>query len=265
MSDKTYQWNARDYAEHSSEQLRWAEQLIAKMRLRGNEALLDIGCGDGKVSAHLASCLPEGSVFAVDSSQEMTDLAARRYPRASFPNLSFQKQDVRTLAFENRFDTVFSNAAIHWVRDHTAFLPKIRTSLKPSGKLFFQMGGRGNAEDVLSVLDEITEKEKWKPYFRDFEFSYGFYGPEEYEKWLSQAGFRPERLELLPKNMEHSGRKGLIGWIRSTWLPYTEPIPPDARESFIEEIADTYLGIHPPDNEGFVHIRMMRLEVEAGR
>jgi trans-aconitate methyltransferase len=77
------------------------------------------------------------------------------------------------------------------------------------------------------------------------------------------AGLDPLRIELIEKDMQHNARDGFAGWIRSTWLPYLERIPANMKEEFIDTLLDEYLNIHPMDNEGIVHVTMMRLEVEA--
>ncbi len=89
------------------------------------------------------------------------------------------------------------------------------------------------------------------------------YGVDDYQQWLTQAGFKPRRVELIPKDMKHKGKNGFAGWIRSTWLPYLTRIPGQMKEEFIMAIWDVYLVGHPPDEEGLVHVDMVRLEVEA--
>ncbi len=89
-------WNAADYAKHSTAQQGWARELIVKLELIGNEALLDIGCGDGKVTAEIAKSLTNGTVVGVDSSRDMIDLARRQFPPAAHPNLVFAQQAART-------------------------------------------------------------------------------------------------------------------------------------------------------------------------
>lgn len=84
-------WNARDYAENSSAQMEWAQELIAKLHLRGDESVLDLGCGDGKVSARLAEAVPQGSVLGIDLSFGMIGLASERFPEAEYPNLAFRR------------------------------------------------------------------------------------------------------------------------------------------------------------------------------
>ena len=186
-SDKSYQWNAADYAQHSSAQLKWAEELIKKLNLRGDEMVLDIGCGDGKITAGIAEMLPDGRVLGIDSSREMVSLASRSYPEKTFPNLSFQMLDVRDLDHDNRYDVVFSNAVLHWCLDHQPILRRIKTSLKPRGRMLLQMGGKGNAQDILNILDELQLLDKWSSFFVDFSFPYGFYDAELYRQWLEEG------------------------------------------------------------------------------
>jgi trans-aconitate 2-methyltransferase len=262
---KNYVWNADDYSKHSSSQYKWAEELIPKLKLSGNEALLDICCGDGKTTAVLAKSLLGGFVVGIDSSEDMVTLAKRTFPPDAYPNLSFQKMDARAMAFQEKFDRVFSNAALHWIKDQKSVLHDVQRSLKSGGRLLFQMGGKGNAHDILTVLDEMFMEERWRKFFEGFVFPYGFYTPEDYTAWLVEAKLKPERTELLQKDMKLPSREGLAGWIRTTWLPYTERLPVELRDGFIAEVVDTYLERHPLDAEGNAHVAMVRLEVEASK
>ncbi|MCE5250411.1 methyltransferase domain-containing protein [bacterium] len=263
MHKEAYTWDSEEYSRHSSAQYEWALELIGKLGLQATESVLDIGCGDGKVTAALAARVPDGCVVGIDSSEAMISLARRTFPEADFKNLSFDHMDASRLTFENRFDVVFSNAALHWVRDHVPVLQGIKRSLRPPGRILLQMGGDGNAHGILSVIDELMVRDAWRPYFGNFIFPYGFYGPDDYRKWLALAGLREKRIELIPKDMKQKGREGLSGWIRTTWLPYTELVPSHMRETFIAEIVDIYLRDNPIDDSGYIHVSMARLEVEA--
>jgi len=258
-----YDWNADDYAKHSSAQQEWARELIAKLHLQGSENILDIGCGDGKVTAEIATTVPAGSVLGVDNSRAMVELAQNKYPADQFPNLFFQLADARCLPFNRQFEMVFSNATLHWVRNHGPVLDGIYRSLGPQGRILLQMGGRGNAAAIIAVLKDLINSTRWARYFTSFEFPYGFHDAAEYKTWLKQAGFHSIRAELLDKDMAHMGLSKLIGWIRTTWLPYTQRIPENQRETFIEELAGNYVDQYPPDKEGIIHVPMVRLEVEA--
>ena len=258
-----YKWNAADYAKSSSCQQQWAREVIGKLELKGDETLLDIGCGDGKVTAEIAVCLPMGSVLGVDSSAEMLALAQSQYSADAFPNLCFQQQDARSLPFRGEFDVVFSNATLHWVLGHAPVLRGISASLERGGKTLLQMGGRGNAADVVAVVERVIASQEWRGYFQGFGFPYGFYGPEEYQEWLREAGLQVRRVELIPKDAAHQGRAGFEGWFRTTWLPYTQRLPEEKRDAFIAEVVARYLENHPLDDHGLVHVKMVRLEVES--
>jgi trans-aconitate 2-methyltransferase len=263
MKTPSYNWNAQDYAKNSQNQLRWAQELIPKLKLRGNEALLDIGCGDGKITAELSRCLLNGRAVGVDSSERMIDLAKNSFPKKAHPNLSFEVIDARKLTFDSEFDVAFSNAAMHWIVDQKAVLKGVQKSLKPGGRLLFQMAGKGNAKDILSLINELGKSEPWKNFFEGMMFPYGFYDPDEYKAFLKEAGLVPLRVELFPKVMKHQDTEGLAGWIRTTWLPYTDRIPADLKTKFVKLIVDGYLKNHPADKDGVVHVGMMRIEAEA--
>lgn len=258
-------WNADDYARHSGLQKGWAEELLGKLALKGTERVLDLGCGDGRTTAELAAHVPGGAVVGIDSSAEMIALARDRFPADRHANLRFQQTDARALPFEEAFDVVFSNASLHWVLDHRPVLAGIRRALAPGGLALLQMGGRGNAEEVVTAADRLLADPAWASYFEGFAFPYGFYGPAEYAPWLAAAGLVAKRVELIPKDAVHPSREAFEGWIRTTWLPYTERLPEDRRPAFVSALAEAYILRHPADAEGRCRVRMVRLEVEAVR
>jgi trans-aconitate methyltransferase len=258
-----YTWNPSDYSTHSSAQLVWARELIDKLALHGDERVLDIGCGDGKITAEISSLLPRGSIVGIDNSEEMIRFARDAFPPAKFQNLSFKAADARALPFGEEFDVVFSNASLHWITDHRPVIAGIARSLRDGGRILLQMGGKGNAEHIIAVFIDLLRVPEWSKYFVEFSFPYGFHGPEEYRNWLEEAGLTPCRVELIPKDMAQTGAEGLAGWVRTTWLPYTGRIPEKLREAFIREIVTRYLARFPLDATGKAHVSMVRLEVEA--
>ena len=278
-------WNAADYAAHSVVQQAWARELIAELNLRGDEHVLDVGCGDGKVTAEIARAVPRGSATGIDASPQMIRFARAAFPPGKNPNLRFHVMDARRIGGGNapspssgrltsgdggvaatrKFDIVFSNAALHWVDDHQAFLRGAAACLRSGGRLVVSCGGKGNAQEVFLALRPEMRLKRWRRFFRKMEKPYFFHSPEIYEEWLPQFGFKMISIRLVPKDAVHAGFDGLAAWLRTTWLPYTQRVPDDLREEFIAAVATRYFAKHPPDDAGRVHVRMVRLEIDAER
>jgi trans-aconitate methyltransferase len=261
MKPLTEQWDAADYHEQSSAQERWAKELLQKLRLSGGESVLDLGCGTGRITALFADQLSSGQVVGVDASSDMIAFAQRTYTQ--YPNLQFFQMDACALSLDQSFDLVFSNAVMHWIEDHLLVLQRIRAHLKPGGRILFQMGGRHNAYQIWQTMNAIIASPEWKDHFENFTSPYHFYGVEDYNTWLPLAGFRSERVELIPKDMQQSELDGFKGWLRTTWFPFINRVPVAQQGRFLEQVAQTYVAHYPLDEQGQVHVSMMRLEVEA--
>ncbi|HEY9159521.1 MAG TPA: methyltransferase domain-containing protein [Desulfomonilia bacterium] len=259
--EKTYKWNAHDYARNSSVQKAFGVELIEKMQLKGNESILDIGCGDGKLTEMIAERIPDGHVIGIDNSPDMISYAKETY--SNIRNLKFMQVDAQKMLFDDTFDIAFSNAALHWVKDHKALLAGVKKGLKPGGRILFQMGGRGNVNEIMAAITETISLPEWKEYFKDTGSPYNFYGPDEYRMLLKHAGLEPVRMELIPKEMKFDSRDGLVSWVRTTCLPYTLIVPEDRRDAFIEGIVELYLSKNPADIDGTIHLKAVRLEIEA--
>lgn len=262
---KSYEWDPADYAANSAAQLAWARELIARLELRGDERVLDVGCGDGKVTAEIARALPRGEIIGVDGSAEMIRFASATFPQSQFANLEFQSMDARELHCRQPFDILFSNATLHWVDDHPAFLRGAAACLKSGGRLVVSCGGKGNAQDVFAALRATLRLQPWRERFRNLKAPYFFHRPEDYEKWLPRFGFKAHSVRLANKPVAFPGRAGLAAWIRTTWLPYTQRVPAGQREAFIAEVVERFAARHPLDANGNLLIRMVRLEIDATR
>jgi trans-aconitate 2-methyltransferase len=280
-------WDAAAYAANSAVQQSWARELIAKLQLRGDEQVLDVGCGDGKVTAEIARAVLRGRVLGVDASAEMIAFAKKTFPASKISNLKFQVCDAREmgkvwLGSESKplspalspfgrgegeksgaFDLVFSNAALHWVDDHEAVLRGAASVLKPGGRLVISCGGKGNAHDVFLALRPEMRLQRWREYFRKMPMPYFFYATGHYEKWLPKFGFKIHALKLTPKDATYPGGEGLATWLRTTWLPFVQRVPDNLREDFIAAVTRRYVAKHLPDGQGNVHVRMVRLEIDA--
>jgi trans-aconitate methyltransferase len=260
---KPAKWNAADYAANSVVQQTWARERIAKLDLCDDEHILDVGCGDGKITAEIARAVPRGSATGTDVSPQMIGFAKKTFPRVKNPNLEFHVMDARKIKFARRFDLVFSNAALHWVDDHPAILRSVTAVLKSGGRLVVSCGGKGNAHDVFLALRPEMRLKRWCEFFRRMPRPYFFYASNDYEKWLPKLGFKINALKLAPKVATYEDVEGFATWLRTTWIPYVQRVPENVREEFIAAVTQRYVAKHPPDADGKVHVKMVRLEIDA--
>jgi trans-aconitate 2-methyltransferase len=257
----SYQWNAGDYAQHSAGQERWARELLPLLGLRLDDRVLDIGCGDGRITSVIASLVPNGHVVGIDSSAEMITHATAA--TRSIPNLTFQQRDALNLDFSEEFTAIFSNAVLHWIRNQARVVEQIARALRPSGRVLVQCGGEGNGQGVIDSFTTVAAKDSWREYFQNFESTYGFYSDRDYGRWLKEAGLIVDDLRLIPKDMVHADVAAFQGWLRTAWHPYTSRVPENARTGFIEEVTRDYLRTFPADTSGNLHVTMIRLQFLA--
>jgi trans-aconitate 2-methyltransferase len=258
-------WDAADYAANSIVQQTWARELIAKLNLYGDEHILDVGCGDGKVTAEIARALPRGLAVGTDASPQMIEFAQKTFSPKKNPNLEFHVMDARKIKFTRQFDFVFSNAALHWVDDHQAILRGVASVLKSGGRLVVSCGGKDNAHDVFLALRPEMRLKHWREFFCKMPTPYFFYAPGDYEKWLPKFGFQIQNVKLAPKDATYDGAEGFAAWLRTTWIPYVQRVPENLREEFIAAVTERYVTMHPPDTEDKIHVRMVRLEIDAAK
>lgn len=258
-------WNPNDYHQNSSHQQKWAGEILIKMALKGDERILDLGCGDGRITTEVARQVPKGKVVGLDSSPEMIEFAQKKYLVEKRPNLCFQLGNAQLLDIQEEFDWVVSFACLHWIIDHRPVLKGIRQSLRPGGRILLQFGGKGNAAPLVQTVTGVIARPRWADYFVGFTFPWGFYSPDEYRLWMAEIDLVPISLQLIPKNQTVEGRQGLADSLQATWLPYWQRIPADLQQQFFAEIVEDYVASHPIDADGLIHVPMARLQVEAMR
>ena len=202
---QTREWNATDYHRISVPQVSWGKKVLARVRLRGDEVLMDAGCGTGRLTAELLQNLPRGRVVGVDLSQNM--LAGARDHLASDFGGKFLlvAADLQELPFEKVFDGIFSTAAFHWVLDHGRLFQSLFRALRPGGWLHAQCGGGPNLAQLRKRTDELAATAKYAPYFVGFREPWTFNDAKTAAALLRRAGFREVETSLEPASDRPGG------------------------------------------------------------
>lgn len=251
-------WNGEEYHRNSSSQKEAAADLLNKIHLNGSESILDIGCGDGKITASLSKLLNSGRILGIDLSASMIDFAKKVYSNTLYPNLEFELMPAEEIDFHEAFDVLLSFTTMQWIRDHSLVLAKVWDSLNSSG-IFGVTMPMGFPSALEKAVNEVIHKEKWKNYFINFDNGYTFVTLEEYTEYLKKQGFDIVCLEVVRQEDIFTSVAFFKGFI-SQWFPYLRPLPNDEKEVFMTEVLDRYIEGEPLDESGQLHFRILRLE-----
>jgi trans-aconitate methyltransferase len=216
-------WDSAEYALHGRFVADLAESLVELLHPRRGERILDLGCGDGYLTQRVAES--GAQVLGVDNSPEMISAAKAR-------GLDVHQLNAETMGFENEFDAVFSNAALHWMRDQNAVLRNVHRALKPGGRFVAECGGHGNIASIRVALLAVLTPRKVAP--ERIESNY-FFSNAEYRSMLERNGFHVEQIALTPRPTPLA--TGIIDWLRTFRRTVLEELPAEERASVLEETA----------------------------
>lgn len=187
--NQSREWDSTAYDRISTPQFSWGRKVMDRLSLRGNEIVLDAGCGTGKLTRELLELLPNGRVVALDVSQNMLDAAQANLGQEFGDRVEFVAADLLDLPFQGLFDGIFSTAAFHWVPDQERLFQGLYRSLKPGGWLTAQCGGAGNLYRFLHRLALISCNATFSPYLSNFKNPWVFSDPQSAKRTLESAGF----------------------------------------------------------------------------
>lgn len=249
MNTGPREWDAKTYDAVSDPQFSWGMEVLERLELNGDEAVLDAGCGSGRVTEELAKRLPEGRVIAVDGSAAMIAKARERLGAGA----TYLVADLAELELEEGVDLVFSTATFHWIPDHDRLFARLRAALRPGGRLVAQCGGEGNVAGHAKVIATVAARPAFNGHFTEMTGIWNFASPGETEARLANAGFEGARCWLEPKPVQPERPLEFISTV--TVGPLLDQLPEEKRRPFAEAIVE--------ESEKPVVLDYVRLNIEA--
>jgi trans-aconitate 2-methyltransferase len=234
------EWNAAGYDAISALQKAMAEEVLSLLKLYGSERVLDVGCGNGKITAEIASRLPNGSIVGVDASAAMIAFASSHFDPALHPNLHFEVADARRLPFHGEFDLVVSFNALHWISQQQEPLRAIRSAMKSNALAQLRLVPAGPRKSLENVLEETRSSSRWIRYFGNFHDPYLHLTPEEYARLAEDSGFRVRSLHTADKSWDFHSRAGFEAFSAVTMVEWTQYLPAEEKPRFITDVLDRY-------------------------
>ncbi|MBV9264785.1 MAG: methyltransferase domain-containing protein [Acidobacteriaceae bacterium] len=241
-------WDAELYEARHGFVWHFGESLVELLDPKPGERILDLGCGPGHLTYRIAE--HGASVVGLDASPEMIGQA-----RQNFPTVHFVLQDAASMAFDDEFDAVFSNATLHWILDATAVAKAMFSALRKGGRVVAEFGGRGNVRTVETAINAVIEKYSGSPAVsRRFYPSVG-----QYAAILEGAGFELRFAHLFDRPTPLEGEHGMENWIRQFSGFYFEALPADVRQQALNEAVERVRPTLFRDGEWFADYRRLRI------
>lgn len=233
-------WSGADYARHSSLQEAMADEVLSQLPLHGDEQLLDLGCGDGKLSTRIAARLPRGAVLGVDASADMVAYAQRQF--AAQPNLRFAVADARRLDFDAAFDLLVSFNALHWVPQQAEALRGIRRALKPGACAHLRLVTRAALTSLEEVAEQVRRLPPWAADFAGFSDPYLRLDADQYTALAGSLGLDCVSCRSEMKRWDFGSEQAFFGFCHAGFGAWTRVLPEARRQAFVEEVMRRYLA-----------------------
>jgi trans-aconitate 2-methyltransferase len=224
----TRDWDAATYDRIADPQARWGNEVLDRLPLRGDERVLDAGCGSGRVTERLAERLPNGSVVALDMSPAMLAEARRRLGRFG-DRIEFVAADLGAPLPIEPVDAILSTATFHWVPDHDALFRNLAAVLRPGGRVVAQCGGVGNVATFAAVMSDLGLSRPGDVVFAT---------PNETADRLAASGFVDIRTWLTEEPTTFEAGEPFESFLATVCLrPYLDRLPIEERAAFVDEVA----------------------------
>jgi trans-aconitate 2-methyltransferase len=235
----TREWNANVYHRVSAPQFTWGQAVLDRLPLRGDELVLDLGCGTGRLTALLLERLPDGRVIGVDLSANMLATARREMPTEARGRLSFVHADVSVLPVETRADAIFSTATFHWVRDHARLFRSLYRALKPGGRVVAQCGGGPNIKRQHDRASALMRQPEFAPFYTAWTEPWEYADAPTTKARLDAAGFVDVMTRVIAAPTVFPDRASFVEFVTNViFRRHLAPLPDDRKRAFIETLAD---------------------------
>ena len=251
QAETVKQWDAPTYDTRHSFVWQYGTDVLELLAPRAGERILDLGCGTGHLTNKIAEAGAE--VTGIDNSQAMIEQA-----RKNFPNLRFENADGTDFRFDEPFDAVFSNAAIHWMRAPAAVAASISRALKPGGRFVAEFGGKGNLKATKAALHNASAA---AGYAVSDEVAFRYYPSiGEYATLLESEGFRVTSAAHFDRPTPLSGgEQGLRNWLATFADNVLELLPADKLEEVIADTENRLRAESYRDGTWFADYRRIRV------
>jgi trans-aconitate 2-methyltransferase len=227
----TRDWNAASYDSISTPQQEWGASVLERLTLNGDEAVLDAGCGTGRVTELLLERLPRGRVVAVDGSRSMAETARARLDPQRVEVIC---SDLLELELPERLDAAISTATFHHIFDHDTLFARIRAALRDGAQFVAQCGGAGNIDRARLIGAELAGRAPYAEQIGEIGDLWHYASPEQTRERLEAAGFAVSACWLQPMPTTPPRPREFLETV--IFAPYIERLPPELAQAYLDDL-----------------------------
>jgi trans-aconitate 2-methyltransferase len=224
------EWDGSTYDRVSATMEALGLEVLDRLELRGEERVLDAGCGSGRITAALIERLPRGRVIAVDQSPSMVRAARGRLGEGADVRVA----DLLELELEEPVDAILSTATFHWISDHPRLFARLRAALRPGGRLLAQCGGEGNISVLRATAEAVRERHPYAEHFSDWRGPWNYAAPELTRERLLDAGFQSAEAWLVPAPRTPEEPRAFLSEI--VLGPHVQQLPAALRDRYMDDV-----------------------------
>jgi trans-aconitate 2-methyltransferase len=255
---KPVEWDAKAYDKLSDPQFAWGTRLLATVTLRGDERVMDAGCGSGRLTEELLKRLPNGHVVAADLSANMLESARERL-RGAKKRVELARCDLSNFRLPEPLDGIFSNATLHWVPDHASMFRSFFRALKPGGWLVAQFGGDGNLARLKARAAFWAKQVPFAKFITEMTDPTHYATEAETRQHMEAAGFAEIVTGLHPELVRFPGADAMQLFVEKVNLhKYIAALPDDLAHQFVVKLVEEAAKDDPPYTLDY-----MRLSIRA--
>ncbi|MDA8327259.1 MAG: methyltransferase domain-containing protein [Nitrospiraceae bacterium] len=254
----TFDWDASKYSKLAALQAEAGERLINALCIQNHDSILDIGCGVGNLTLKLAALVEEGFVLGIDASPPMIEKAKELAGQSNQRNIEFQVMSMAQTNFQGRFDVVFSNSALHWVKDISTALNAIRRALKPQGRIGVQFPLLTSEHPLVAITRKTIEELGYQSEYSNWKFPWFVPASAgEFADMLQTSGFKGIDVQSDETRCRFQTAASAMDFFDTVGILYSSPLSAEQKSTFKPKCLEILTGM--TDHDGGMELLFPRL------
>lgn len=250
------QTDVQRYANNNDYQVHCAKKTLEIFHFNGNERVLDIGCGDGKITQFLQDELTTGEIVGIDLSKEMIEHAVK-----SYPTISFTVKDAKELDYIEEFDLAVSFSTLEWIDDQPGVIQKVFHSLKPGGRVILDLPTKLFNPTLFKAIKNVIKSEKWRDFFEYYQPNWVLHDIRDYHEMFYKSGFHLEAFRPRMDEYYFASKDEIKNYLRP-WFPYLSELKTEEqKQEFIHDVVEEYCRLLQLNEKTIVPFTSQRITI----